>query len=195
MTPEKVEGALQLLKELDIKELLSVPSPVKFAKPQDSDEKGKEVDQGKGEEEGGRKLEDLRITLQGLRSMNSPSKTSILYSSPVDPDLRLFQFSSTIREIFIKAGFIEDQKKLLLHATILNTVYAKGVKGKGSGHGKKGGARLVVDARGILEEFEEFEFMGNVRVEKVAICRMGAKAGEDGEVRYEVEGEIEVPEF
>lgn len=194
VTPEKVEGALQLLKDLDIKELLAAPSPVKFAKTQDSEDKGKEVE-GK-QKEGERKPEDIKITLQGLRSMANPSKTSILYSSPLDADLRLYQFCSKLRDIFMKAEFIaEDKKALLLHATIVNTVYAKGVKGKGSGHGKRSGARLMIDARGILEEFEEFVWMEGVRIEKVAVCRMGAKEGEDGEVKYEIEGEIEVPEF
>ncbi|CZR52992.1 uncharacterized protein PAC_02870 [Phialocephala subalpina] len=194
LTPEKVEGALKLLRELDIKSLFSQPSPVKFAPklPAGPDSKVKEKEK---ETEGQAKPENLKITLQGLRPMQTPSKTSILYSSPLDPDLRLFQFCTSLRQTFTEAGFIEDQKKLLLHATIVNTVYAKGVKGKGTGHGKRGGAKLMIDASEILEEFEEFEFMENVRVERVAVCRMGAKPDEDGEVAYEVEGEIEVPEF
>ncbi|KUJ18287.1 uncharacterized protein LY89DRAFT_684208 [Mollisia scopiformis] len=195
VTEEKVQGALKLLQEIDIKELLSAPSPVKFSG------KGKGKDDappGKAEEvaEDVSKPEPLKVTLQGLRSMHNASKTSILYSSPLDPDLRLYQFGSKLRDIFAEAEFMEEVKrKLLLHATVLNTIYAKGVKKGGTGHGKKGRAKLVIDAREILEEYEEFVWMEDVRMEKVAICRMGAKLGEDGEEKYEVEGEIEVPEL
>jgi len=184
--------------------MLAAPSPVKFAsKPLGSGNKefseskvAEKGDEKPGSEKGeAPKLEPLKVTLRGLTSMHKASQTSILYSSPLDPDLRLYQFCQKLREIFMKAEFIvEDKKALLLHATILNTVYARGAKGKGTGHGKKGRAKLMIDAREILEEYEEFEFMNDVKIEKVAICRMGAKVGEDGEERYEVEGEIEVPE-
>ncbi|KAE8445491.1 hypothetical protein EG329_013381 [Mollisiaceae sp. DMI_Dod_QoI] len=204
LTPEKVDGALRLLNELDINEMLAAPSPVKFASNPLSHEKNelsesaaaergdKKLGSGKGEAS---TLEPLKVTLRGLTSMHKASQTSILYSSPLDPDLRLYQFCQRLRDIFMKAEFImEDKKALLLHATILNTVYARGGRGKGTGHGKTRRAKILIDARGILEEYEEFEFMNDVKVEKVAICRMGAKVDEDGEERYEVEGEIEVPE-
>jgi activating signal cointegrator complex subunit 1 len=35
--------------------------------------------------------------------------------------------------------------------------------------------------------------MSNVRIEKVAICRMGAVKGEDGEEAYGVEGSVDMP--
>lgn len=193
LTEEKVQGVLELLRSIDIKELLRKESPVKFVgkgKEKDNNSSGKER-----EEEEEKKPESIFITLQGLRSMSSASKTSILYSCPLDPDLRLYQFCSTLRQLFTEAGFIaSDQKKLLLHATILNTIYAKGVKKGGTGHGKRAKSKLVIAAKSILEEYEEMVWMENMRMEKVAICRMGAKVREDGEEVYEVEGEIEVPE-
>lgn len=35
--------------------------------------------------------------------------------------------------------------------------------------------------------------MEDARFEKVAICRMGAKVGENGEEAYEEEGSVEMP--
>ena len=45
----------------------------------------------------------------------------------------------------------------------------------------------------MLEDFEDRVWMEDVRVEKVAICRMGEKRGEGGEVEYEVVGWVDMP--
>jgi activating signal cointegrator complex subunit 1 len=132
----------------------------------------------------------LQVTLKGLESMHT-SKTSILYSAPADDD-RLYPFCQKLKDIFTEAEFIlVENRPLKLHATIVNTVYVPGVRGKG-GHGRSK-AKLNFDAREILEDFEDFEWMMNVRIEKVAICKMGAKKNEDGEEEYVVEGEVEMP--
>lgn len=131
-------------------------------------------------------------------------------------------------------------RQLLLHATIVNTIYlgrgehgseasGGGRKGESSGraagygHGggvgemsqdrdrgmgmgtgrgergnrRRGGRREVVqlDVREVLERYRHYEWMTGGRVEKVVVCRMGARKGEDGEEEYEVEGEVQVPEF
>ena len=104
---------------------------------------------------------------------------------------------------------LPEERKLLLHATVVNTIYvprvragegrargsggSRGRRGaQGEGHGRKK-ARLTLDARDVLEKYKDFEWMRDVRVEKVAICRMGAKKREDGEEEYEVEAEIDIP--
>lgn len=87
---------------------------------------------------------------------------------------------------------IEDNRSLLLHATIVNTVYVPGVRGKGSGHGNSK-AKLTLDATELLEDYEGFVWMEGVRLEKVAICRMGAKKNEAGDEEYVVEGEVNMP--
>jgi activating signal cointegrator complex subunit 1 len=190
LTEEKVDSVLKLLKDIDFKELLRDSSPAKSLAKDVEDKQKKEK-----ETEVTSEVEPLKITLKGLRSMQSASKTSVLYSTPLDPDLRLFQFCKSLQQLFVQAGFIAEQKKkLLLHATILNTIYAKGVKRGGTGHGKNGKAKSLFNARGILEKYGECMWMENVIVEKVAICRMGAKVGEDGEERYEVEGAVVISE-
>ncbi|KAI6894082.1 hypothetical protein KC318_g11693 [Hortaea werneckii] len=71
----------------------------------------------------------LRIDLRGLVSMHAPQKTSILYSAPVDQTGRLYPFCLAVQEKFKESDFLaKDDRKLKLHATIVNTIYAKGRK-------------------------------------------------------------------
>lgn len=71
----------------------------------------------------------LRIELRGLVSMHAPQKTSILYSAPADQTERLYPFCLAVQEKFKEGDFlVKDDRKLKLHATIVNTIYAKGRK-------------------------------------------------------------------
>ncbi|KAF4625950.1 hypothetical protein G7Y89_g12211 [Cudoniella acicularis] len=189
LTPERVESALSLLKSLNLRELIPVSGLVGSAKSGENEE-GRVSLKGKGVDDERTSL--IMVTLRGLESMHTPSKTSILYAPPVD-DLYLRSFCLKLREAFAAADLlVPDSRPLLLHATILNTVYVPGVRGKGSGHGKNK-AKLTIDATEILEYYEDFEWMSNVKVEKVAICRMGAQKKEDGTEEYVVEGEALMP--
>jgi activating signal cointegrator complex subunit 1 len=135
----------------------------------------------------------LTVTLRGLSSMQAPSKTAVLYASPVDPLRTLQGFGEKLKAAFQDAGLMVDESRpLLLHATILNTIYVKGSGGKKKGKGRE---RLMIDARGILSRYEDQVWMEDVEVEKVAICKMGAKKLEvDGAVdeAYEIEAEIRI---
>ncbi|RYP50114.1 hypothetical protein DL768_004318 [Monosporascus sp. mg162] len=132
----------------------------------------------------------LSVTLRGLHSMQLASKSSVLYASPVDQDGTLLKFCESLRSTFQEAGLMtEENRPLLLHATIMNTIYVKGGHRRGGGHGKK--ERLTLDARGIMDRYDNFVWMEDVPVEKIAICRMGAKKQEDGDEAYEVEAEID----
>jgi activating signal cointegrator complex subunit 1 len=190
LTPERVDHALKVLNGINMSDILSVP------------EAGNTIDSSKSSgmsvvnssvEKSHAVKESLRITLRGLESMHDSRKTSILYSSPVDLDQRLYNFSQKLRDIFTAADLlVVDSRPLLLHATIVNTVYVPGVRGKGSGHGKSR-AKLTLDATELLEDYEDFLWMEGVALEKVAICRMGAKENVEGEEEYVIEGEIDVP--
>jgi len=85
----------------------------------------------------------------------------------------------------------------------VNTVYVPGVRERsggqaGAGHGKQK-AKMTIDAREVLERYEETVWMEECKVEKVAIFRMGARKVRDkegretGEEVYVVEGEVEFP--
>ncbi|CAD0092488.1 unnamed protein product [Aureobasidium mustum] len=73
----------------------------------------------------------LKISLESLEPMQSPSKTSILYIRPQDPTNRLEILCQVIRKTFTDAGLlVPDTRPLKLHATIVNTIYVKGRKKK-----------------------------------------------------------------
>lgn len=188
LSQERIDGSLNLLKDLKLQDLLASSSPrglneaSNLASQSRSKYETTENDEDK-------EVKPLLVSLKGLESMHTPSKTSILYSSPSGDD-RLYPFCEKLKNTFTEAGFLVDEDRLLkLHATILNTVYT-GARGPG-GHGKRK-AKLTLDARDILDDFEDFEWMTNVRIEKVAICRMGAQKNDDGEEEYVVEGEVEL---
>lgn len=132
----------------------------------------------------------LTITLRGLHAMQPAARASVLYSAPADEDGTLLRLCEQIKAAFQAAGLMLDENRpLLLHATILNTLYVK------AGRRGQRRERLTIDARGALERYDDFVFMRDVAPEKIAICRMGAKEQEDGDQAYEVEAEIDIQEI
>ncbi|EMC95047.1 hypothetical protein BAUCODRAFT_72788 [Baudoinia panamericana UAMH 10762] len=146
-----------------------------------------------------RSSEPLKINLTGLVSMHNPRNTSILYSAPADLSERLYPFCLEVQRQFADRGFlVPDDRQLKLHATIVNTIYAKGRTKRPppkwkqklreetpepeaapttstSGHGPFANAPLKIDATTILERFKEFVWAEGVVLDRIAICEMGAK--------------------
>ncbi|KAK5736947.1 hypothetical protein LTR17_007094 [Elasticomyces elasticus] len=159
----------------------------------------------------GREVAPLSIDLKGLVSMHDPQNTSILYSAPEDRSNRLYPFCQAVQKHFSDAELlVPDDRPLKLHATIINTIYAKGKKkppmrqrdreeaaeqdeaGEGAGgaeddrsqgHGPKAKAPLKLDATALLERYGEFVWAENVVLDRIAICEMGAKKIMDAEGR------------
>ncbi|KAF2858326.1 hypothetical protein K470DRAFT_259918 [Piedraia hortae CBS 480.64] len=77
-------------------------------------------------------------------------------------------------------------KDLLLHATLLNTIYAKSNRGKG----RKG--PLKFDATPFVEKFGDQVWAKDVLLDKLVICEMGAKEDESGVVRYKEVGALQL---
>lgn len=79
----------------------------------------------------------------------------------------------------------EENRPLLLHATIVNTIYVKSSRGKRR-------ERLTIDARDMVSQYDGHVWMENMPVERLTLCRMGAKKieGTDDEA-YEVEVQVE----
>lgn len=168
-----LDGAVSLLKSL-------VPSPDVTALSRAGD--------GQTQPMGSPAPPPMSITLKGLHSMQSPSKATVLYAPPADDTGRLIQLCQHLRAAFQDAGFMDkEDRPLLLHVTIVNTIY---VKGSGPGRGRRN-EKLTVDARDILNRYDDYVWMQDVPVDKVAICKMGAKEQPDGEVAYEAEAEVE----
>ena len=203
----------------------------------------------------------LTINLGSLIPMQAPHKTSILYAEPQDPSQRLQPFAAALREQFTEKGLlVEDTRPLRLHATIMNTIYAKPKKhGRGrpksqrlkdglkhmehkvsphhhhngehtkntltndvnledetastagsldgneatasvdastaeaprptgEGHGPDGKSWMRFDARSLIEKYKGFIWAEGVRVDRVCICKMGAKKIWSGGI--EGEGEV-----
>ncbi|KAI5370174.1 Putative protein kinase A anchor protein, nuclear localization signal [Septoria linicola] len=152
----------------------------------------------------------LSTGLRGLESMHAPEKTSILYVAPSDAQNRLHPFCLALQKTFKEEGFlIEDDRELKLHATVVNTIYAKGRKkppskavtilsngqvvsqtsnepseDRSAGHGPNANAPLKFDARKILEQYCDHTWVDSVRLDRIAICEMGAKeiTNNEGEI-------------
>lgn len=74
-----------------------------------------------------RSAEPVKVGLTGLQSMHAPQKTSILYIAPSDPTNRLYHFCQAVLKPFADQGLLADTERALkLHATVVNTIYAKG---------------------------------------------------------------------
>jgi activating signal cointegrator complex subunit 1 len=181
--------------------------------------------------------------------MHAPTKTSILYAAPQDPSNRLFPLGQRLHTIFEEKEYMaKDTRPLKLHATIVNTIYAKAggrygrakptqaqplpsqpevssqpepppdpaddvgepnddpdrveeelkPEDRSSDHGPNARAPLRFDATALMEQFKEFVWARDFRVEKIAICKMGAKKilDENGDVvgeEYEEVASIGLP--
>lgn len=135
---------------------------------------------------------EVVLTLRGLKSMQPPSRAAVLYAPPEDPRGLLQAFCERLRAPFLEEGLmVKDDRPLLLHATVVNTIYAKAADKTRQG-GKRGRGRMTLDATELLERYQDYVWMEDVRLEKIAICKMGAKPvdGEDG-AAYGVEEVID----
>ena len=124
----------------------------------------------------------LVIELTGLVPMQKPKQTSILYAEPRDASRRLLRFASSVKGSFEQNGWVvHDDRPLRLHATVLNTIYAK-PRGRGRGKGKGRQAfRPTTDAEA---GGKDVEFDG-VDEDKDKFSQQGT----DGEIKKEEENE------
>ncbi|KAL6860961.1 kinase A anchor protein [Trichoderma novae-zelandiae] len=133
----------------------------------------------------------LSLTIRGLHSMQPPAKAAVLYAAPSDPDGILHDFCKRVQKPFQEAGLmIDENRPLLLHATIINTIYVKN-NSSGGARGKRR-ERLTIDARALLSRYDGYLWAEKMPISRVALCRMGAKPipGTD-DAAYEIEAEVE----
>lgn len=136
----------------------------------------------------------LKVDLRGVASMHSPSKTSVLYTSPMDSTGRLLSLCEQLRDVFVEKGLlVKDDRPLKLHVTVVNTIYVKGRppaqsnadRGAGgaqrqgdSGQPRRRNRRpgpVQFDARPAIEHLKDFAWAEDVLLDRIAICEMGAK--------------------
>lgn len=157
----------------------------------------------------------LTISLRGLCTMQKDtSKATVLYAQPTlsrqpaaSPNTLQF-FCERVAAMFKDAGLmVAENRPLKLHATVVNTIYAKGGqrssrRGGGGGGKRFGKDKATIDATVILERFEDYIWVEDVQLNRLVIYRMGAKKirreGIDGgeheeeDAAYEVEAEVEI---
>lgn len=192
----QLEAAKALLAAIDLDKLLLNPGVVPSATPS-SEHDLLTFSGAAGSINAQNQPHNLIISLQSIESMHNPAKTSTLYTVPHDHSGRLYPFCSALRAAFVERDLmVADERPLLLHATILNTVYAKGSRGGSGGHGRNR-ARLTFQADELLEKYRTFQFCKDLQIEKMAICKMGAMKKVDAEglvvdEEYEVVAEREI---
>ncbi|KAF2479285.1 kinase A anchor protein [Neohortaea acidophila] len=144
------------------------------------------------------------VSLKGLQSMHAPQNTSILYAAPQDDTSRLYPLCLALQKLYKDQGFlVDDDRELKLHATVINTIYAKGGarrpgRNGPQGHGPNANAPLKMDATLLLERYQGYVWMENVVLDRVAICEMGAKKmlndeGEEVGAEYTEVASVEMP--
>lgn len=182
---EGLDKAVELLKSLKPREIMStVKAPV--------------IPGSSGGEEDAAAANDqpqLLITLKGLHTFQKADKATVLFAPPSDQTGVIQGFSEKVKALFKDAGLLApDDRPLLLHATIVNTIYVKGNRNSHS-HGKRRGDRtFVADGQAIMDRYEDQVWLENAPLDRIAICRMGAKPVEENgtvvDAAYEVEAEV-----
>lgn len=186
---EKLDEAVGLLKGLQMSEILREVRREEAERAKKAAELVGESSATEVEVDG-----SMAISLRGLRSMQKASQATTLYAPPVDARSHLRPFCERLRARFLEAGLmIDDNRPLLLHATVVNTIYVKDKGSRAKGRKKA----LTLDAASLLDRYEDYVWLENFAVDRVAICKMGAKEvlGEDEEgdgAAYEVVAEAEI---
>lgn len=288
--PERLQEVISHLKELDLKKLWQEANSESETDNASMDENSRPNQDIKQEAtntqkqppdlattvqtpEINEKPPPLRVTLKGMKTMRSASKTTVVYAPPDEPTKPLQSFCKSIREDFRpylsdnvpernpepepepektkppsaptqrptlesfphpdsyksdisvpatpapapssenvpfvpegaaltpeagkekhlskrqqKRQAKKDKDDILLHATLLNTIYVRK-------QNRKDRRRIEIDARPLLERFGETVWMKDVKIEKLCLFRMGAKEVMDengkgtGIVRYVPEAE------
>ncbi|KAK6519962.1 hypothetical protein TWF506_000256 [Arthrobotrys conoides] len=170
-TKEEVENAISTLKDLDLSQFLPPAAP------------------------GGDKK--LYVDLKGLQPfLNSKSTITtcrVLFLPPTDASsssqTRLLQFSEALRSHFIEKGILTPENRpLTLHATVINTVYCKRIKPALDSRNTRNRdrntrsnkiERVQFDASEVLEKYENHVWAAGLEIDRVQICKMGAKKGEE----------------
>ena len=159
----------------------------------------------------------LIISLESLHSMTAPSSTSVPYLYPNDPTHRLLSFAQGILYEFTSAGYhVAERSRLKLHATVINTRYIRQPPSPpplppppssssssspppfkshfqtSRGQNQSHSPPIKIDARNLIETCRDWKRATHVVLDRVAICKMGARKvyGQDGCVLDEMYEEV-----
>ncbi|KAF2141252.1 uncharacterized protein K452DRAFT_192894, partial [Aplosporella prunicola CBS 121167] len=130
-TPERLQEAVTLLQELDLPSLLTTTAPA----PSSSSSSPPPPPPPDAATDAATSTlppqpQPPTLSLTSLHSMHPPRKTSVLYAVPDDASARLRPLCEAVRALFVQRGFLLDEgRPLKLHATLVNTLYARGGRG------------------------------------------------------------------
>ena len=170
----RLEAACTFLQSLNLLELL------KESIAADSDGTVKrDIGGQKDIEATGSDASPFKMTLAGLHAMQSPNKTSSLYIAPPEISPALTPFCIKLQAAFRDAGFlIPESRAFKLHATVVNTIYAREAKSGKKRWSKDSGK---IDATELIERYKDYEWLKDTTLDRIAICEMGAKKIMEGE--------------
>jgi len=213
---DRLQGAIALLQGLDVQTLASMPDTATTRVAENMTDTTEQTP-------------PFCVSLTSLVSMHPPQRTTVLYAAPQDPTNRLLSFCERLRNVFTEKGFlVSDDRPLRLHATVVNTIYAKpGGRQDPSKYAKTSAPRVTdgsesnirlhtsgstdspgreryskgpraFDATLLLEECRDLVWAEDVHLEKLAICKMGAKKIVDSsfnvvDEKYEEVASLELP--
>ncbi|KAI9754148.1 MAG: hypothetical protein M1815_005788 [Lichina confinis] len=198
--PDRLEGALALLREVDLNKLMLEAEAACAATPGTptvSLENPSPTSAGT--------RPPLTVTLKSVKSWGAAATASVLYTEPLDQTNRLLPFCLELVKTFAAAGFVvPENRPLSLHATLLNTVYAKTASGNEvgvpqddsaqvDGSSQPGGenqrqtdrrknrrkTRITVDATDLIKKYDGAVFAEDLQLDRLTICKMGAKPTQD----------------
>jgi len=179
-TPERLEAACSYLRNLDISHLLRQAEADNSTDAPTTTSSESSTEPQTHNTSATTQPQPLKISLSGLHAMHLPTKTSSLYASPTTATPTLTPFTHSLQTAFRIAGFLlPDTRPLKLHATIINTIYARSAASGKKRWSKDSGK---FDATALMEKYGEYEWVREMRIERVAICEMGAKKVLEGEV-------------
>jgi len=174
LSPSQLPAAIAHLQALDLHAILRDSTPLCDSTPLRMDERPAAADTAseKTNATDVPAMEALTVDLQGLLPMHSPHDTSVLYVEPKDRSARLAGFALRIQSAFKGVGGLGSEKReLKLHGTVVNTIYAaKAMKTTRASENK-----LRFDARPLMDLYQDFVWAKEVTIDKVCICKMGAK--------------------
>ncbi|KAF9364747.1 hypothetical protein BGX34_000552 [Mortierella sp. NVP85] len=192
-SPGRIEDAVAFLKTLDLNAMLEAAAveAAEYRSAQKKDDRSAKAPKGRATASTGEQVapSHLTVKLQGLRAMGSVDATTVLYAVPYDSTYRLRPLCEALRSAFTEAGFVvAENRPLKLHATVVNTINVRGREGGSRNKNEK----LKIDATELVEKWRS-KMWAKVRVEKVVICEMGKKKGEDGLMRYVEIAQLDMP--
>ncbi|KAK9467905.1 kinase A anchor protein [Lipomyces arxii] len=139
----------------------------------------------------------LEVGLKGIETFSdaNPERAHVLFASLIGADVpRLQVFADKTLEYFYNCGFPVQLKngatnKVVLHATIVNTIYAKTkndqfdanqARAKTLGQRKNMTFRPNINASDLIAKYADFEFLSPTKLTRIGLYKMGEKSAEEG---------------